>query len=293
MSRSSTSAIARWRKIAAKHEVAQNSVMVEAPSHQAEAGTASRLIAFEQPLNERMRTFLRIELLHGQALLHSRHEAAYGSRAAIAGLLEILAITSRGDIRAEALKELDRQTLRLSHYQRSPGVDAERLARLMLEVDEIRHALSDAGKHFLGPVRENEFLSAIRHRSAIPGGTCMFDLPDYGYWLELPGAERSEQLRSWLDQLKPLCDAIDQVLWLTREASTPARQVAPGGLYNHSLGKEEHYDLVRVLVPRTLGLYPEISAGQHRFTVRFAEWRGAENRARQAVDDVPFLLALC
>jgi cell division protein ZapD len=267
--------------------------MAEAPRYQAEAGNDSRLIAFEQPLNERTRTFLRVEFLHEQALMHLRHEAAYGSRAAIASLLEILAITGRGDIRADALKELDRHMLRLHHYQRSPGVDAERLSRLMREVDQIRQALSDAGKNFLATLRENEFLSAIRHRSAIPGGTCMFDLPDYGYWLQLPGPERGQQLKQWLNHLKPVCDVIDQVLWLTRESSTPARHIAPGGLYNHSLGKEEHYDLLRVLVARDTGLYPEISAGQHRFTVRFAEWQGTASRPRQALDDVPFFLALC
>jgi len=267
--------------------------MAEASRYQAEAGIDSRLIAFEQPLNERMRTFLRLEFLHGQAQLHARHESAYGARAAIQSLLEMLAITGRGDIRADALKELDRHTLRLNHYQRSPGVDAERLTELMREVDDLRQALTAAGKQFLASLRESEFLNAIRHRSAIPGGTCMFDLPDYGYWLQLPGEERSRQLNAWLKQLKPLCDAIGQILWLTRETSTPARQIALGGLYNHSLGKEDHFDLLRVLVARDSGLYPEISAGQHRFTVRFAQWQGTDNRARQAVDDVTFFLALC
>jgi cell division protein ZapD len=267
--------------------------MAEASRYQAEAGIDSRLIAFEQPLNERMRTFLRIEFLHGQAMLHSRHEAAYGARAAIQSLLEMLAITSRGDIRADALKELDRHTLRLNQYQRSPGVDVERLTRLMREVDGLRQSLTAAGKQYLTTLRENEFLSAIRHRSAIPGGTCMFDLPDYGYWLQLPNVERGRQLEDWLNQLKPLCDAIGQVLWLTRETSTPVRQIAQGGLYNHSLGKEDHFDLVRVLIARGSGLYPEISAGQHRFTVRFAQWQGTDRRARQAVDDVSFFLALC
>lgn len=267
--------------------------MKEASNSRAEAATDRRLIAFEQPLTERMRTFLRVEFLNAQALLHSRNDAAYGARAAISSLLEILAITGRGDIRADALKELDRHALRLSHYQRSPGVDGERLARLMREVDEIRGRLSDAGKQFLAPLRESEFLSAIRHRSSIPGGTCMFDLPDYGYWLQLPSAERGQELKRWLDQLKPLCDAIDQLLWLTRESSTPERQIAQGGLYNHSLGKTDHYELVRVLVAQESGLYPEISAGQHRFTIRFAEWQGTETRARQAPDDVAFYLALC
>ena len=267
--------------------------MSDASTNQAEAATDSRLIAFEQPLNERMRTFLKVEFLHAQAMLHARNDAAYGARAAISSLLEILSVTGRGDIRADALKELDRHALRLNHYQQSPGVDADRLARLIREVDTIREGLSAAGKQFLAPLRENEFLSAIRHRSTIPGGTCMFDLPDYGYWLQLPGAERGRELQHWLDQLTPLCDAIDQVLWLTREASTPSRQIAHGGLYNHSLGKEDSYELVRVLVTQNSGLYPEISAGQHRFTIRFAEWRGTGSRARQSPDDVAFYLALC
>lgn len=267
--------------------------MAEASHHQAEPDTEGRLIAFEQPLNERMRTFLRIEFLHSQALLHARNDAAFSARAAISSLLEILAITSRGDIRAEVLKDLDRHTQRLNHFRRSPGVDADRLARLIHEVDEIRRTLTDCGKQFLAPLRESEFLSAIRHRSSIPGGTCMFDLPDYGYWLHLPSAERGRQLKEWMDILRPLCDAIDQILWLTREGSTPAKQIAHGGLYNHTLGKEDHFDLVRVLVAQERGLFPEISAGQHRFTVRFTEWRGVDGRPRQAADDVAFFLSLC
>lgn len=267
--------------------------MPESSPQQPNTGTDSRLIAFEQPLNERMRTFLRVEFLHSQALLHSRNDAAYGSRAAITSLLEILAIMSRGDTRSEALKELDRHALRLDHFRRSPGVDADRLARLIDEVDSIRQSLADTGKQFLAPLRENEFLNAIRHRSAIPGGTCMFDLPDYGYWLQLPPEKRNQELQHWLSQLKPLCDAIDQVLWLTREASMPGKQLASGGLFNQSLGREDHFDLVRVLVDQRIGYYPEISAGQHRFTIRFAEWQGTEQRARQSNEDISFYLALC
>ena len=267
--------------------------MPEASQHHVEAGPDASLIAFEQPLSERMRTFLRIEFLHNQAMLHAGNEAAASTRAAISSLLEILAITSRGDIRADALKELDRHLLRLNHFRQTPGIDSDRLDRLIGDVDRHRQALSAAGKQFLAPLRENEFLNAVRHRSSIPGGTCMFDLPDYGYWLHLPGEERSGQLRSWLVLLEPLCDSIDQILWLTREASTPSQQVATQGLFNHSLSKGDNYDLIRVFVSQDAGLYPEISAGHHRFTVRFAEWRGTENRSRQTTKDVSFLLALC
>ena len=52
-------------------------------------------------------------------------------------------------------------------------------------------------------------------------------------------------------------------------------------------------NLVRVLLPADEGIYPEISAGKHRFTVRFVKWQGTEKRPAQVEQDVRFLLALC
>ena len=41
---------------------------------------------------------------------------------------------------------------------------------------------------------------------------------------------------------------------------------------------EMSVSLVRVMLPSNTGLFPEISAGQHRFTVRFVRWRGVDAR---------------
>jgi cell division protein ZapD len=136
-------------------------------------------------------------------------------------------------------------------------------------------------------------LNTIRHRSAIPGGTCMFDLPDYGFWLHLPPTERRRQLDTWIAKLRPLCEAVAEVLWLTREATEAADCVAPGGFYQHNVDRTEQLNLVRVLLPASAGIYPEISAGQHRFTVRFLRWRSVDERPLQVNQDVRFLLALC
>ena len=58
---------------------------------------------YEQPLNERMRTFLRLDFLYQQALYHEEREDQWSTRAAMSSLLEILAITARGDVRSEVL----------------------------------------------------------------------------------------------------------------------------------------------------------------------------------------------
>src|SRR4030095_12786567 len=93
--------------------------------------TASRMIAYEQPLNERMRNFLRLDFLYQQAVHHHTKADPWSTRAAIDSLLEILAITARGDLRNDVLKELERQMAQLSAYSTRPGVDTARLRMLL------------------------------------------------------------------------------------------------------------------------------------------------------------------
>ena len=56
------------------------------------AEAATRLIAYEQPLNERMRNFLRLDFLYQQAVHHHTKSDPWSTRAAVSGLLEILAM---------------------------------------------------------------------------------------------------------------------------------------------------------------------------------------------------------
>jgi hypothetical protein len=95
-----------------------NSDVANAPRIDDAAGT----VTYEQPLAERMRTFLRLEFLAQQANHHSLQASTWSSRAAIGSLLEILTILGRGDIRSEVLKELERQVSQLAPFRSRPGV---------------------------------------------------------------------------------------------------------------------------------------------------------------------------
>src|SRR4029077_4165312 len=77
-------------------------------------------LVFEQPLSERMRTFLRIDFLYNQALHHNESASPWGSRAAMASLIDILAITTRGDVRSDVLKALESELSMLGEYQTNP-----------------------------------------------------------------------------------------------------------------------------------------------------------------------------
>ena len=268
-------------------------MMADIASERTRASPQQEPIAFEQPLSERMRTFLRIEFLYQQLHFHARDLAGFSARAAVTTLLEIATILGRGDVRSEVLKELERHAGLLSSYSRLQDVDLKRVQLLIDNVEALRSTLVASGSQFMSSIKKCQFLSMIKHRSSIPGGACMFDLPDYAYWLRLPLAERAGQFDDWTRGLSPVCDAVSEVLWLTRQANEPTEQIATRGLFQYHMERNERVMLVRVLVPQDLGAFPEISAGKHRFTVRFATWEGIDTRPKQVVDDVPFLLALC
>ena len=92
-----------------------------------EALTENAPVVYEQPLNERMRTFLRLEFLYGQASYHGEGTNPWSTRAAVTSLLEILAITTRSDSRSDVLKELERHVNVLRDFQSKSGVDPARL----------------------------------------------------------------------------------------------------------------------------------------------------------------------
>ena len=248
---------------------------------------------YEQPLSERMRTFLRLEFLYHPMLRNSEKDDDAATRATISTLLEILAILSRGDVRSEILSELDHQITALRRFQSHAGVDGGRLDNLMHNLSANRDELSRIGTGFLQALKDSDFLNAIKHRSAIPGGTCEFDLPEYSHWLRQPIERRQKDMAGWIQAVRPLCGGVSELLWLIRESAQPAKQQATNGMYQHSMQKDSNCRLLRVSLASGTSLFPEISGSQHRFTIRFLEWSTVESRAIQTRNDVPFELSIC
>ena len=272
---------------------AQNTGMAVTASSAVRPSSAKRLAEYEQPLSERMRTFMRLEFLYRQILYNSEHDARWATRSAIASLLESMAILMRGDIRSDVLKELDLQTAQLQRFKSQPGVDSRRLDTLIGNLQASRSDIDEAGTNFLQPLKDSEFLSSIKHRSAIPGGTCEFDLPEYSHWLRQPADRRQEDMAGWLSIIRPVCDAVVELSWLIRESAQPQEKVAINGMYQHRMQKDLSCRLLRITLPDDSTLFPEISGSQHRFTMRFLEWSSIDSRAVQTGHDVKFHLSVC
>ena len=118
-------------------------------------------------------------------------------------------------------------------------------------------------------------------------------LPEFSHWLRQPIDRRRQDVNGWLDVIRPLCDAVTEMLWLIRESAQPQEKTAINGMYQHRMQKDASCRLLRVTLPQGSKLYPEISGSQHRFTIRFLEWSTIKSRAVQTGHDVKFKLSIC
>ena len=267
--------------------------MSQAAKTVAKSSESESAILYEQPLNERMRTFLRLEFLYKQLHYQADQESSWSSRGSITSLLDVVAIMSRGDVRGDVLKELERQLFLMDRLQQTQDVDNARLKDVMEKLQSLRGELNAVGPKYLQELRDNEFLNSIRHRSSIPGGTCAFDLPEYTHWLRQEFSRRSTDINNWMTVVSPLCNSVVALLWLVRNSKQPTLQVAVNGVYQHAMNRDSTNALIRLGFPAESELYPEISGGQHRFTVRLMEWDSSEHRPVQIKHDVEFSLTVC
>lgn len=248
---------------------------------------------YEQPLNERIRTFLRLEFLFARFDMALQGQDEMHHREAVDAILSVLAVFDRSDLRMEISKEIERLISNLSALENSPGVDKAMLDDLLDELDQTLDALSINKTPIGQPLRESDFLYSIRQRSSIAGGTCAFDIPAFHYWLShVDTQQREQQLRDWMEAFVAVRAAVEIALRLIRSATYFEEVTAEDGFFQRSLDGNQPTQLIRVQIPQDSDYFPEISGGKHRFTVRFMIF-DLHQRAQQKHADIPFQLSCC
>ena len=249
-------------------------------------------VYYEQPLNERVRTFLRLEHLFCQTDYTLRGFSIWDTRATLNTLVDTLEILNRTDFKSELLKELDRQSSKLESLVNMPGVDTQQLDTVLTQLKESETALHAINGQIGQSLREHEVLNSIKQRQTIPGGTCPIDLPALHLWLQQDPEQRIEQLETWNSSLAIVRKPVALLLGIIREASNPDKLVAPEGFYQQSLDSNTPIQLIRVGIDKHSPYFAEISAGKHRLTIRFLEPQ-AGRRPLQAQEAINFELTCC
>ncbi|MCH9673617.1 MAG: cell division protein ZapD [Gammaproteobacteria bacterium] len=250
-------------------------------------------VIYEQPLNERMRAFLRLEHLFKRVDHQMRAADPWSSRSTLEALIDIISLIARVDLKHELIKELERHANTLEALAKDHRVDQERLTSILKQVRELVVGLRATEGALGSALKGNELLNTIRQRSSIPAGTCDFDVPTFRYWLNQTDDKRHHDLTHWLSPFDLARRALELCLELVRESAAATREHASGGFFQKNLDAQSPCQLVRVALPRDTPCFTEISAGKHRFTVRFMRQDGAEQRASQTADDIDFQLLCC
>lgn len=248
---------------------------------------------FEQPLNERIRMCLRVETLMRRFHYFEALKGDWSAYSALLTILELTALLERGDLKQELMKELERQHGALKALTQHQGIDHSKLELILSKqksaLERLHRLDGKLGEH----LKRDDFLLAIKQRTSIPGGSCDFDLPQLRFWMNQNHEKRISDLREWAAPYCQLEDVIELILKTIRDSASAKPTVAENGFYQKPLDTRQATQLIRIDIDAEAKIYPEISAGKHRYSVRFMRLDSGGMAPAQVKEDVEFLLSRC
>src|SRR6201991_4286763 len=114
------------------------------------------VITYEYPLNERIRTLLRLQDLCGRVAFFLDRDNQHDHHACLTGMFEILEVASRADLKSDLLQELDRQRTILEALRNNPAISEDKLNGVLGEIEAAFAALHAASGKTGQSLRENE-----------------------------------------------------------------------------------------------------------------------------------------
>lgn len=249
------------------------------------------MISYEFPLNEKVRTLLRLEDLFARMEHFTARDSGMDHHAALITLFEILEVAGRADLKSELLQELERQKRVLAALHNNPSISEDALDAILGDIESTSADLLAMNGKIGQHLRENEWLMGIKQRACMPGGTCEFDLPSYHYWQEQSTESRQSDLRGWLGPLLPIAGGMNIVLRLLRESGKIRRFTAQQGTFQQMQGGRIA-QMLRVSLSRDLACIPEVGANKYAINIRFivANYAAKSTLFEQ---DIPFELTFC
>lgn len=249
------------------------------------------MISYEFPLNERVRTLLRLEDLYSRIECFIGRNESADHHAALGVLFEILEVAARADLKSDLLQELERQKKTLSALHSNPAISQAALETILDEIDRASTDLLSMNGKIGQHLRDNEWLMGIKQRACIPGGVCEFDLPSYHFWQHQSAEQRRGYLQEWLNPMLPLYEGLSIILKLLRESGKEHHFTASNGSFQQMQGGKVA-QMLRINISSTLPCVPEVSANKYALNIRFVT---ADYAAKTTLYDnsVPFDLTFC
>ena len=245
---------------------------------------------YEFPLNEKVRTYLRLEQLFKQLDQCQKMEQDWQYVSFFESLFTLIDLLERVDIRTDMLRDIEIHERNLVHWSRHPDIDNEALQTTLRQIVNLRERLKAARKLGVG-LKDDKFLASIRQRFSIPGATCSFDLPNLHFWLKQPKARMQSDVQGWMSEVTLVQEAITITLSFLRERAHFHGITGEKGFYQ-GVADSKH-ELIRVECSTDQGYYPTLSGNKYRYAIRFYRFEPQQEGVVTQEQDVHFRLASC
>jgi len=245
-------------------------------------------VLYEHPLNERIRNYLKLEQLFIQANSCLQSNIALSHQIFFNSFFSIFDTLERNDIRGDLIKDLEKLEQNLVIWSRSPDINNSALEENLKASISLLSQLKTPSPTWL-KLKEDKFLSVLKQRYAMQGGSCSFDLPQLTFWLNHSQDNILKDIKKWLLQLEQVSDAISLILKFIRQRSNFEEINSTNGFYQNS---GEGIILLRIKVAEVFPYYPTVSGNKFRYSIRFME--PCSSTGRKYFDQqVQFNLARC
>jgi len=245
---------------------------------------------YEFPLNEKVRTYLRLEQLFTQLKQSAKARENWQFMSFFEALFTLLDLLERLDIRNDILKDIEAHEKNLVYWSQHPKIDSEALQVALQQILRLRDQLKQS-KKVGSSLKEDKFLASIRQRFSIPGGTCSFDLPNLHYWINQPLEDVNKDIQHWMQELHLVNEAIDITLSFLRERGRFVPIKTEKGFYQGV--SDDKSELIRINSSTDKGYYPTLSGNKYRYAIRFMRFVADESGSSSVSEPIEFNLASC
>lgn len=252
------------------------------------------MIIYEYPLNENVRTLLRLEHLFDRLSRSVVRDEPVDHHMALITLFEVVDVAGRAELKAELMRDLDRARTHFSTFRDQPDISQPALDDLLKRLAQAFTGLNELPGKLGAQLQQNDWLNNLRSRIAVPGGTCEFDLPAYYRWQNYPPEVRRKDLRTWVGPLLPVARTVQLLLSIMRDTGSPQDVVATKGQFQQSLPQGKNFTLIRIRIDNKWEVVPEITGHRLMMSVRWMQSEGTGvGKPRLSQQDYPFELTLC
>lgn len=251
------------------------------------------LTVYEQPLNERMRLFMRLESMFTQMKNFHHADEYYSIQLFLDALFDVLDFLHRYEIRSEIIKELQRYRNALERGTLSLEAQQDRADDLIEKIDFSLKEAHELNFNTISALRENELLNSMRQRNFNQSGNCLFEVPAYQFWLIKQSNRDNPFLVRCYEMFHPIIRAIVLILRIVRNSARMETVCADSGMYLRSLNSQMRNQMIRIHMAAQDTVFPRISGDKHRFAVRFLAQDSPECRAEQSQVSLCFGVQIC